>query len=67
MSVRIAYRYGTLLLSPHAVAAAGPLGGYPQRALIPYITIKTTERWTTIGNEGKSDLYIVAREGWKDR
>jgi len=35
--------------------------------LIPYITTKTTEQWSTIGNEGKSDLYMVAREGWKDR
>jgi hypothetical protein len=45
--------------------AAGRLPA--ERPLLPYITTKTTERWTTIGNEGKSDLYVVAREGWKDR
>jgi hypothetical protein len=62
---RIAYRYGTLLLS---LMRRLPPGGYPPRGPpTPYITTKTTDRWTTIGNEGKSDLYVVAREGWKDR
>jgi hypothetical protein len=60
---RIAYRYAVTL--PHAAVAAGRVPA--ERPLIPYITTKTTERWTTIGNEGKSDLYVVVWEGWKDR
>ncbi len=66
-SCRIAYRYGIRCCSP---LMRRPLQGRwvatRRQALIPYITIKT-EWWTTIGNEGKSDLYIIAREGWKDR
>jgi hypothetical protein len=64
---RIAYRHGTLLLSPPCGGRRRPQASTRQAALIPYLTNKTAEPLSTIRNEGKSDLYLVAREGWKDR
>jgi hypothetical protein len=39
----------------------------PQSGINKLHNSRATEQQDNIGIEGKSDVYIVAREGWKDR